>query len=542
MNKLQNLLRSWSIRARLTALVALAVGLLGLAGVGAAVGGLHLKALNEQVTQESIERVRLNGNARHSLQVVRQHEKNMVIDYTDGPAVLKHQVAWVKAVGAAQKALEALGQASRGAESASVEAALKSLVAYTDATRKVLGDMQSGLFDEAKLADEALKPAKVHIEAVEKTIDLVAQAIDRDVERAQAALAATLDRAGLGAIAVLLAIVAILVPLTWLNARSILTPIAYASKVARSIATGDLSKRISSQGHDEATELVDTLAQMQRALQGLVGQVRSTADGIQLASAEVAAGNQDLSSRTETAAASLQQTAGVTAQLTGTVRQSSDAASQANQLATAASEVARRGGSAVAQVVGTMQDIDASSRKIADIIGVVDGIAFQTNILALNAAVEAARAGEQGRGFAVVAAEVRSLAQRSTEAAREIKALIGASVERVQAGTRLVQDAGATMTEIVGSVQRVSDVIGEIAAAAAEQNLGIGQINQSVGHLDQMTQQNAALVEQSAAAAESLKRQAGTLARAVHAFRLQQDEGHGETAAPAAASSEPVAV
>ena len=248
--------------------------------------------------------------------------------------------------------------------------------------------------------------------------------------------------------------------------------------------------------------------------------VQSSVSNIQTASTEIASGNQDLSGRTEQTASSLQQAASSMTQLTGTVRQSADSARQANQLAVTAAEVARRGGTVVSNVVTTMTDIDASSRKIADIIGVIDGIAFQTNILALNAAVEAARAGEQGRGFAVVASEVRNLAQRSAEAAKEIKGLIGASVEKVASGARLVEDAGTTMNEIVSSVQRVSDIIGEISTSASEQSDGIGQVSQSVGQLDQMTQQNAALVEQSAAAAESLKEQASRLTQVLAGFRL----------------------
>jgi methyl-accepting chemotaxis protein len=249
-------------------------------------------------------------------------------------------------------------------------------------------------------------------------------------------------------------------------------------------------------------------------------QVRASAGSVTTASDEIASGNHDLSSRTEQAASSLQQTASAMEQLTATVRNSAESARQANQLAASAAEVAERGGSVVSQVVSTMDEINASSKKIADIIGVIDGIAFQTNILALNAAVEAARAGEQGRGFAVVASEVRSLAQRSAEAAKEIKGLIGASVERVEAGSKLVADAGQTMGEIVGSVKRVSDVIGEITVASGEQSDGIGQVNTAVTQLDQMTQQNAALVEESTAAAESLRNQAQKLAQALAGFRL----------------------
>ena len=262
------------------------------------------------------------------------------------------------------------------------------------------------------------------------------------------------------------------------------------------------------------------MADMLDRIQAAISQVRLSANSIGQAAAEVAAGNSDLSRRTEQAAGSLQQTATSMAQLTTTVRQSAEAASQASQLAASAALVAQRGGSVVAQVVSTMSDINASSRKIGDIIGTIDGIAFQTNILALNAAVEAARAGEQGRGFAVVASEVRSLAQRSAAAAREIKGLIGASVERVEAGSRLVGDAGSTMTEIVDSVQRVSDIVNEISAAAAEQSSGIGQVNGAVAQLDSVTQQNSALVEQGTAAAASLKVQAGRLNGLVETFRL----------------------
>jgi methyl-accepting chemotaxis protein len=256
-----------------------------------------------------------------------------------------------------------------------------------------------------------------------------------------------------------------------------------------------------SAGKDETADLLRELAHMQHQLSALVGQVRKASDNIHTASNEVASGNADLSARTEQTASNLQQAASSMEQLTGTVKHSADAATQASQMAGSASEVARRGGEVVGQVVATMDEINHASRRIGDIIGVIDGIAFQTNILALNAAVEAARAGEQGRGFAVVAGEVRSLAGRSAEAAREIKALISASVEKVESGSRQVQDAGQTMNEIVASVQRVTDIIREISAAASEQSQGIGQVNASVGHLDQMTQQNAALVEQSAAAA-----------------------------------------
>ncbi|MBL0727699.1 methyl-accepting chemotaxis protein [Piscinibacter sp. HJYY11] len=302
--------------------------------------------------------------------------------------------------------------------------------------------------------------------------------------------------------------------------RSIRQPLEESIRVAGAIAEGDLTQTISTTRKDEFGSLMRALQHMNESLGRVVGNVRSSTDSISTASAEIATGNTDLSSRTEQTASNLQQAASSMEQLTGTVRQSADSARQANQLASSAAEVAQRGGSVVAQVVSTMDEINASSKKISDIIGVIDGIAFQTNILALNAAVEAARAGEQGRGFAVVAGEVRSLAQRSAEAAREIKGLIGSSVDKVEAGSRLVADAGATMNEIVGSVQRVTDIIGEITAASTEQSDGIGQINSAVTQLDQMTQQNAALVEESAAAAESLREQAHRLAEVVAVFKV----------------------
>jgi methyl-accepting chemotaxis protein len=309
--------------------------------------------------------------------------------------------------------------------------------------------------------------------------------------------------------------------LSWAMQRRVVRALVQAGAAAEAVAGGDLARATPSGRSDEIGDLLRRLDDMRLRLANSLRTVRMSSEAIHTASAEIASGNTDLSNRTEEAAGSLQQTAASVQQLTGTVQQSADAARQANQLAVSAAEVARRGGSVVSQVVTTMEEIQASSRRIGDIIGTIDGIAFQTNILALNAAVEAARAGEQGRGFAVVASEVRSLAQRSAEAAREIKSLIAASVEKVDSGSSLVADAGKTMQEIVGSVQRVTDIIGEISAASAEQSSGIGQVNAAVGALDQMTQQNAALVQQSAAAAESLEGQAQRLAQAVAGFRLQ---------------------
>ena len=289
-----------------------------------------------------------------------------------------------------------------------------------------------------------------------------------------------------------------------------------------------------------AGSLLDGLGRMVVSLRQLVTEVRSATESIATASSEIAQGNNDLAHRTEDTASNLQSTASSMEELTSTVRQTSDSAQTANQIATSAATVAARGGEVVSRVVATMQDINASSNKISDIIGVIDGIAFQTNILALNAAVEAARAGEQGRGFAVVASEVRSLAQRSAEAAKEIKALIGASVEKVESGTQLVGNAGATMTEIVESVQRVTDIIGEIRSATSEQSQGIAQVNTAMNQLDQMTQQNSALVEQSTAAADSLREQAMKLTQVVALFRV--NGSNASAPAPARRPAPPAAL
>ncbi|EER58821.1 methyl-accepting chemotaxis sensory transducer, partial [Acidovorax delafieldii 2AN] len=325
---------------------------------------------------------------------------------------------------------------------------------------------------------------------------------------------------GLGLLAILAG-----VAIAWHITRSITRPITHAVEVARTVADGDLSSRIDVVSTDETGQLMRALQHMNDSLAKVVGEVRSGADSMATATSQIAAGNQDLSSRTEEQASSLEETAASMEELTSTVRQNADNARQANQLALTASSVAVKGGDVVSQVVQTMDAINSSSHKIVDIIGVIDGIAFQTNILALNAAVEAARAGEQGRGFAVVASEVRSLAQRSAEAAKEIKVLIDDSVSKVEQGSQQVGEAGKTMEEIVSSVRRVTDIMGEITAASQEQTSGIEQVNQAIAQMDQVTQQNAALVEEAAAAADSLQGQAGHLSQVVSVFKLAGGAG-----------------
>ena len=314
---------------------------------------------------------------------------------------------------------------------------------------------------------------------------------------------------------------ALLVVLSWVVVQRIRRSLGAVSAVAQRIGEGDLSQPIEVHGRGEVAEMMRAMQGMQTSLVRIVGDVRHSSDSIVTGSSEIAMGNADLSQRTEEQASNLEETAASMEQITSTVKNNADTARKAATLAGSASQAAVKGGEVVGQVVTTMQDISAASRKITDIISVIDGIAFQTNILALNAAVEAARAGEQqGRGFAVVASEVRSLAQRSAEAAKEIKALIGASVEKVENGTQLVSNAGQSMEDIVAQVQRVSDLIGEISSATGEQTIGISQVGEAVMQLDQVTQQNAALVEQSAAAADSLKHQAERLSEIVSVFRL----------------------
>ncbi|MFA7505320.1 MAG: methyl-accepting chemotaxis protein [Burkholderiaceae bacterium] len=369
------------------------------------------------------------------------------------------------------------------------------------------------------LSDEFTRDIDIAISSMTQATELAVASATRFVRNAQYAMAGAVVLAAF-----------LLVMLSLLIARAIARPLVSAVGFARSIADGDLGREAEKGAFGEIGELQDALGEMQQALETIVGQVRESSFGITNAASEVAVGNNDLSARTEQTASSLEQTAASIEHLTQTVRTNADNARRANQLAMSASEVAERGGEVVGNVVNTMESITECSRRIAEITSVIDSIAFQTNILALNAAVEAARAGEQGRGFAVVAGEVRNLAQRSSSAANEIKELITASVGEIDSGARLVREAGATMGEIVNSVRRVTDIMGEISAATHEQSTQISEVNAAVGQLDQMTQQNAALVEEGAASAESLKEQAGVLKGIVGEFRLGGNITAGDAA------------
>ena len=380
-----------------------------------------------------------------------------------------------------------------------------------------------------ELVEKQLRPhAQSYIAAQQQFVELQ----DRIRLQAMAAGEASQSRAYWLIAVVSAAIVLLSIMAAMWILRSITTPLKDAVSLADKIAAGDLTAAVSDNRQDELGHLLRSLNSMAERLRAVVGQVRSGVESVSSASGQIATGNQDLSARTEQTAANLEETAASMEELTATVTQSADTARQANQLASTAAQAAEQGGQVVQRVVQSMGQITDSSRKIADIIGVIDSIAFQTNILALNAAVEAARAGEQGRGFAVVAGEVRSLAQRSAEAAKEIKQLITTSVDNVQAGSQQVELAGQSMSEIVASVRRVSDLIGEITASSTEQRDGINQVNQAVSNLDQMTQQNAALVEESSAAALSMQEQAERLAEVVSIFRLGQESGYIKPVAP----------
>ena len=404
---------------------------------------------------------------------------------------------------------------------------------YVQGQEELIKRIQAGDEQGARaFLTEVMRPALGDLKgAVNEQLALQREIATRRADDARATEAST----RLLMLALSLASLAVAILVAWWNTRSITRPLARALDVANTVAAGDLTSRIEVTSRDETGRLLQALKTMNENLVRTVTTVRTSTETIGTASGEVAAGNLDLSSRTEQQASSLEETASSMEELTSTVKQNADNARQANTLAEAASSVAERGGQVIGEVVGTMERINSSAGKIADIIGVIDGIAFQTNILALNAAVEAARAGEQGRGFAVVATEVRNLAQRSAAAAKEIKGLIGDSTEAVAAGSKLVNDAGATMSEIVDSVRRVTDIMSEITAASSEQTAGIEQINEAVAQMDQVTQQNAALVEQAAAASASMQEQTAKLAEAVSVFRID-----GSAAAPVEASVQPV--
>ena len=498
----------------------LVVAALGVSRMGDIQGQL------DQIVKVNSYQAQQAANMRNAIYQTSIWVRNIVLFTEDGQ--MQAEVERLKAARTAYEAAELNLQNSftRSAETTEDE---RSLLAKTREAREVslvaMGRVvELGLANKTEEATRALvndlsKAQTAWLGAVNALVEFEEKLnAEAAVEAGEAYVAARSIVIGVSLVALVLGAL-----IAWRLTVGITHPIAQAVRVAQTVAAGDLTSRVNVTGSDETGQLLSALKAMNTELVRVVSQVRASSDSISTGATQIATGNADLSQRTEEQASNLEETAASMEELTSTVQANAETARQASQLASSASEVAARGGKVVGEVVTTMQQITDSSRKIGDIIGVIDGIAFQTNILALNAAVEAARAGEQGRGFAVVASEVRSLAGRSAEAAKEIKTLIGASVERVEAGTRLVDDAGSTMADIVSQVKRVADLIGEISAATSEQSSGIGQVGEAVTQLDQVTQQNAALVEESAAAADSLNQQASRLVQAVSVFKLNWD-------------------
>ena len=516
-----NALGRLSIRARLYFGTIFSLVLLVIIGAMGFIALDRTRGTLEVLFSQRVQTLTDMSDLRTALGDLRRAEKDIIINFNNTVEVAALRESWGKTLAALRKSLAEVRQVQAGdaAFVAAIDKSLDEIKQYEAGIVPIFDQIERAQIDGAGGGAYADR-LKTHMEATDQLFSRLATSAREQMQEARQgvdALAATMS--GLIGVALVLAL-AVLIPLTYLSVRSITRSLAQARDLAERIAGGDLSRDTQALNHDEVGQLVTAMGRMQQSLRGLVRQVQDAAGNISTASSEIATGNHDLSQRTEQTAANLEEAASSMEMLTSTVQQSAQASRQASDFASSAAEVAARGGAVVSQVVSTMDQITTSSRKIADITGVIDSIAFQTNILALNAAVEAARAGEQGRGFAVVASEVRSLAQRSAGAAKEIKELIGSSVERVEDGSRLVSQAGQTMTEIVGSVRRVSGIIHEITASAAEQSDNIGHISQSVTQLDQKTQQNAALVEQSTAASESLREQALQLTRAVSQFKL----------------------
>ncbi len=486
----------------------------------AAVAALQIQSVSKSAMRMEKEAELLHLAEVWQANVKQNSARSLAVAYADGNAMLDFFSAPMKETTAktteTQNAFLALVQDTQTQQRANTVVEVRK--AYLAIREQVTALKAAG--------DGTAAKALVHDKLVAQTVEyirvtqaLVDGQLD-NVRTARQAIATEFSRLYFWGALLLLTCIGIAVFASWGLSRSIARGLATTHSAAEHISAGDLSQPIAIEGRDELAEMARALATMQASLISVVSHVRLGSEGVATASAEIAQGNNDLSARTEQQASALEETASSMEELGATVRQNAESAQQAKQLAVNASAVAAKGGNVVNQVVETMKGINASSRKISDIISVIDGIAFQTNILALNAAVEAARAGEQGRGFAVVASEVRSLAGRSADAAKEIKSLINDSVQRVEHGSTLVDQAGTTMSEVVSAIQRVSDIMTEISAASSEQSSGVAQVGEAVQQMDQATQQNAALVEQMAAAASSLKVQAQDLVQSVAVFKL----------------------
>ena len=514
-------LRRFSIRSRLITCMVLVVGLGSIVGSGISWQLWSLKGEFDAFTQQEFAAVQRMGKLALNLSALRGHEKAAIINAGDSVSAQAEFKAWQAALTATDQATQALQEAAPSeAIAAQIQALRPKLASYGQALTPTLQMVTDLSITSSTEAYQGSESARAEADAIERQVNTLNDSITElaEARRIKAADGVVHTIALLWGL--LLSQGFIFLPLMALTILSITRPLRRAEDITQAIAHGDLTHDIEPRGHDEITHLMVSMKQMQDGLREMVASVRESSESMLTASTQIAAGNQDLSSRTELTASSLQQTAASMQQLTETVRHNADAARQANQLVAQAAGVAQHGGTVVGNVVSTMEQINAASRKINDIIGVIDGIAFQTNILALNAAVEAARAGEQGRGFAVVAGEVRALAQRSASSAREISGLIGVTVDQIASGAQQMDHAGTTIRGVVDAVERVSALVQQISSATREQSQGIAQVNEAVTQLDTVTQQNAALVEQSTAAAQGLKDGAESLGRAMDVFRL----------------------
>ncbi|MEG2046687.1 MAG: methyl-accepting chemotaxis protein [Comamonas sp.] len=516
------LMRGFTIRLRMLGAIAVVLVLLGLLGGAGMWGMFRIQDMSQDFRETSYTKAQHLSQLRASLGLVRQYEKDMIIQYENPERVTKAKESWLKGLEQVKTVSQKFVGEISDADDAVVQELMQRMDNYQQKFEPVVRQLEANGYDTATIAYRMGNKAMAELAEVDTLVQKLAQVLQDEADTAQRNESEAAKQTQWLFLLSVVITVLVVAPLTLLNMVSICRPLETARRMALAIAKGDLSQQIQVEGKDEVADLQTALQEMRHSLNQMVGQVHDASGNIATASQEIATGNIDLSSRTEQTASNLQQTVASLMQLTSTVQQTASSAQLANQLASSASDTALRGGAIVQQAVQSMQDISTSSRKIGDIIGLIDSIAFQTNILALNAAVEAARAGEQGRGFAVVAGEVRLLAGRSAEAANEIKKLINTSVAAVDGGARHVEEAGLNMQEIVDSVRRVGDIIGEITAASNEQSSGIGQVNQAVGDIDRMTQQNAALVEEASAAADSLRDQAGRLAQVVNQFHLDQ--------------------
>ena len=520
------LMRMFTIRFRMMGAIAVVLGLLSVLGGVGMFGMLRIQDLSQHFIDNAFADAGRLSRMQFELGRVRLDERDMVIQYEKPKNIGQTATRWKANLQSARGHAKAFSSSANPVVVTAAKHIEEQIDRYQTAFESVVTELAAGGVPSATVGAVMAEPAAAEFATIERHLLVLEEAVQKEAgAAAQEQESASKTVKLLFALAVLLTVV-VVAPLTWLNMQSICKPLEQAKEISRLIATGDLSVDIRVDGRDELSDLLRGLDSMRNSLANTIGDLRNASEAIASASQEIASGNQDLSTRTERAASNVQSMVSSISELLSTVQQTAASAQTAAQLATTASGQAARGGDVVSHVVTSMHDISGSSRKIGDIIGLIDSIAFQTNILALNAAVEAARAGEQGRGFAVVASEVRSLAQRSAQAANDVKSLIQTSVAAVDGGVRLAEEAGEAMKEMVNGAQRVGALIGEISTASVEQSEGIGGVNRTVTEIDQMTQQNAALVEQSAAAAQSLQEQADRLAQVVHQFKLRDGGAH----------------